>query len=139
MTRCGRKRGSSLIEFALVALLFCFLLLAFIELGRMFLVYNSVANAAKAGVRYAIVHGDRGTGICGAVTGLPADIEGVVKAFASSAPLDVNQLTITVSYTPGNCRGSLVDVAVVYPYDPLVGYFPLQVNLGSTSEGVMAF
>lgn len=137
--RLACRRGSTLIEFAMVALLFCLLLMAFVEFGRMLLVYNSVANAAKAGVRYAIVHGDRGAGGCGAVTGNPADVEAAVKAYARSAPLYADLLTITVSYIPNNCRGSLVDIKVAYLYDPLVGYFPLRVNLSSVSEGVMAF
>ncbi len=58
--RRDNSRGAALVEFGLVALLFFMLLVVFIDLGMMFLVYNSVANAARAGVRYAIVNGDRG-------------------------------------------------------------------------------
>ncbi len=60
-SRKVRGHGASLIEFALVALLLCLLLLVFVDLGRLFLVYNSVANCSRAGVRYAIVHGSSRT------------------------------------------------------------------------------
>ena len=30
-------------------------------------------------------------------------------------------------------------VAMIYPYDPLTSYFPLQVRLGSISQGVIVF
>jgi hypothetical protein len=42
---------------AVVALMTVIMLLFVVEMGRMVLVYTTVANAARAGVRYAIVHG----------------------------------------------------------------------------------
>lgn len=141
-----RERGTTLIEFALVALLCCLLLLAFVEFGRMILVYTTVANSARTGARYAITHG--GTRNAGA-TGMdapcgpgnnPPNVVTVVKNFASAGLLDTSRLTINVTYTSGsNAPGSKVDVKVVYPYDPLSGYFPLRVRLGSISEGVITF
>ena len=94
----GRERGSTLIEFALVGLLFLILLLSFVEFGRMLLVYNSVANAARAGVRYAIVNGDAG----GTRTGLgpdpnPQAVYDVVRQYATSAPLTGSRLAKTCS------------------------------------------
>ena len=35
----------------------CIVTLSVVEMGRMVLVYNTVANAAGTGARYAIVHG----------------------------------------------------------------------------------
>lgn len=143
MTSSGRERGSSLIEFALMALLFCFLLMAFIELGRMLLVYNSVTNAAKAGARYAIVHGCITSSKCPPDWSGPGNtgtVEAEVTRFASSAPLDTTRLTVTVTYPSGvNTIGYPVNVRVVYAYDPLVTFFPLGVNLGGLSQGVIGF
>jgi Flp pilus assembly protein TadG len=152
-SRKVRGQGASLIEFALVALLLCLLLLVFVDLGRLFLVYNSVANCSRAGVRYAIVHGSTRTAVAApngpSGPGNTNNVSDVVNNFAKASPLDVNRLTITVTY-PGpptgapacaalNAPGCRVRVKVVYPYDPLMGYFPLSFNLGSTSEGVIAF
>ena len=44
-----------------MAVLTVIMLLFVVEMGRMLLVYTTVANAARAGVRYAIVHGSTRT------------------------------------------------------------------------------
>jgi Flp pilus assembly protein TadG len=46
-----------MVEFSVVALLTAITLLFVVEIGRTVLVYTTVANAARAGVRYAVVHG----------------------------------------------------------------------------------
>ncbi|MGI8959729.1 MAG: TadE/TadG family type IV pilus assembly protein [Bryobacteraceae bacterium] len=135
-TRCrirclGDSRGQSLIEFSLCAFLLVMLLLGVVEIGRMILVYTTVANAAKAGVRYAEVHG-----INSAATN--SDVQTVVRNYLSAAPLTATSATITPSGV-GGAVGTMVTVTVVYPYDPLSTYFPLSVNLGSSSQGVITF
>jgi Flp pilus assembly protein TadG len=138
-------RGSSLLEFALIAVVFILVLLGVVEMGRMVLVYTTVANAARAGARYAIVHGgDRtGTGADGpSGPGNISQVQTVVKNFASAGLLTTGNLTISVIYPNGaNAVGSPVSVTVTYPYDPLVPFFdPLLSNtLGSTSQGVITF
>lgn len=143
MTSAGRnlekrlERGAGMIEFAVVALLCTLLLLAFVEFGRMLLVYNAVANAAREGVRYATVNGNGGGTRAGSTV---EEVESVVRNFAATSPLNRDALSITVTYPDGsNSAGARVDVTVVYPYDPIVGYFPLQVNLASTSRGVITY
>lgn len=143
--RWRQDEGSSLIEFSLIAFMFVILLLGVVEMGRMVLVYTTVANAARAGARYAIVHGaDRtGTGADGpSGPGSTTQVQTVVQNFASAGLLDTSQLTITVTYPNGNNNpGSNVNVSVTYPYDPLVRYFNamLGVTMGSTSQGVITF
>ena len=146
--RKARERGATLVEFALVALLLCLLLLVFVDFGRMLLVYNSVNNSARAGVRYAIVNGDGGGFRPGSGPAAnPADVIAVVIKFADSAPLDPTLLdpalhpgAVTVTYLEGsNSIGSLVEVRVTYPYDPLLGYFPLNFTLRGRSQGRIAF
>lgn len=158
----GRRRGtrgSTLIEFALVALLLCFLLLVFVDFARLMLVYNGISDAARSGVRYAIVHGknrDGGAGIDGASgpTDDPYWVVHVVKNYASSAPLDESRLVVKVRYPAdiysrcstssdvgggSNAVGWLVRVKVEYPFDPFLGYFPLGFTLRACSQGIMAF
>ncbi|HTF63614.1 MAG TPA: TadE/TadG family type IV pilus assembly protein [Edaphobacter sp.] len=142
--------GSNLIEFSLIALMFFIVMLGVVEMGRMVLVYTTVANAARAGARYAIVHGGNRTG-SGATgpsgPGSPTvcicpQVKTVVQNFASAGLVTVSNLTVTVAYPNGvNTAGSPVNVTVTYPYDPLVTYFNslLNVTLGSTSEGVITF
>jgi Flp pilus assembly protein TadG len=135
-TRCripclGDSRGQSLVEFALCAFLLVMLLLGVVEIGRMILVYTTVANAAKAGVRYAEVHGANSP-----ITN--ANVQTVVRNYLGAAPLTATNATITPSGV-GGAIGTMVTVTVVYPYDPLSTYFPLSVNLGSSSQGVITF
>lgn len=52
-----RGRGQALLEFALVAPIFFFILFAILEFGRAVYVTQVLNNAAREGARYAIVHG----------------------------------------------------------------------------------
>lgn len=138
----SRRRGSSIVEFSLVAVEMMIVLLALIEFGRMVLVSTSVANSARAGIRYAIVHGATRTGSGvdgpsgpGAITNITANI----KNYASAGLLSTSRLDININYLDGNnVPGSRIQVTVRYPYDPLT-LLPLGVNLGSTATGVIAF
>jgi len=137
-------RGQTLVEFSLVAFLCMVLLLSIVEISRMALVYTTVANAARAGARYSIVHGGTrtGSGVDGSSGPAqnPGQVLTVIKNFASAGLLTTSNLIITVDY-PGasNAPGQPVSVTVIYPYDPLTTYFPLRVRLGSVSRGVIAF
>jgi Flp pilus assembly protein TadG len=143
--RWKTEQGSAIIEFSIIAFIFIITLLSVVEMARMVLVYTTLANAARVGARYAIVHGgDRtGTGADGpSGPGSTTQVESVVKDFASVGLLTVSSLTVTVSYPNGNNKaGSAVSVTVTYPYDPLLTYFNaiLGDTLGSTSEGVIVF
>ncbi len=137
--------GQSLIEFSLVCCMLCLIILGVLEVGRMVLVYTTVANAARAGARYATAHGSSRT-VGAALTNAsgpaanPAQVLTVIKNFASAGPLRASRLIITVSY-PGasNAPGQLVTISVIYPYDPLTTYLPWTVRLGSTTQGVITF
>jgi len=141
---CG-QRGSTLIEFSLCAFMLMMLTFATIEFGRMALVYTTVANSARAGARYAIVHGGKrtGSGVNGpSGAGNTTQVVTVVKNFASAGLLNLNTLTVTVTYPdiyPENDPGKRVNVTVVYPYDPFTTFLPLRFNLGSTSQGIIVF
>jgi Flp pilus assembly protein TadG len=134
----GDNRGQSLVEFSLVAFLSVMLLLGTFEMCRMVLVYTTVANAARAGARYAIVHGsDAAT--------TSTVIQGQVENYLAAAPMQttIPPLTIAVSYPDtGNCTdpGCHVNVTVTYPYDPFISYFfPATINLSSTTQGVITY
>jgi Flp pilus assembly protein TadG len=139
------EEGSNLVEFTLVSVMFIIVMLSIVEIGRMVLVYTTMANAARAGARYAIVHGGERTG-AGANgpsgPGSTTQVETVVKNFASAGLLDTSLKSISVTYPNGlNTAGSPVMVTVSYTYDPLIAYFNtiLGTTLGSTSEGVITF
>jgi Flp pilus assembly protein TadG len=121
------------------------MLLFVVEMGRMLLVYTTVANAARAGVRYATVHGNsRPVGLtvdsASGPASNPPQVLTVVKNFASAGLLTTSRLVVNVTY-PGasNAPGQFVNITVVYPYDPLTTYFSKTLRLGSATQGVILF
>ena len=73
------ERGTTVAEFAMVALLFFTLIFGIIEFGRMLFTHNSLADATRRGARYAVLH----------PSSKEADVKNVVvygdKAFAAGS------------------------------------------------------
>ena len=139
------RAGQTMVEFSVVAVLTAVMLLFVVEIGRTVLVYTTVANAARAGVRYASVHGSsRSAGATvDSASGPgndPAQVVTVVKNFASAGLLTTSRLVVHVTYPGGsNAPGQYVTVSAVYPYDPLTTYFSKTLRLGSASQGIIVF
>ena len=142
------EAGDTMVEFSLVAVMFIVVLLGVVEMGRMLLVYTTLAQSARAGARYAIVHGADRSGLQGSGPNGPSgttdssQVTTTVNNFASAGPLNPSKLIVTVTYPGGTSTvGSAVDVQVSYTYDPLVTYYNplLSVTLSSTSEGIIVF
>jgi Flp pilus assembly protein TadG len=122
------------------------LLLSVVEISRMVLVYTTVANAARAGARYAVVHGSFSLASA-------SDVQTVVTNFLSAAPMNTAAPGLTINVTCStdgttfaactttNAKpGNFVSVSVSYPYDPFVHYFPWgTINLASTTQEAIAF
>jgi Flp pilus assembly protein TadG len=123
------ERGSSLVEFSLVAFMLLMIIFGVVEISRMVLIYTDVANAAREGTRYVSVHGSDST----------SDIQNVVKNALSAGPINPANATVTpsINSTPG--QPSTITITVAYHYDPLTTYFPLSVTLSSKSEGVIVY
>jgi Flp pilus assembly protein TadG len=144
------EQGSGMVEFSLIAVMFVMLLLGVVEMGRLILAYTTIAQAAKAGARYAIVHGNFRTGSGATGPSGPTDysqIQTVVQNFASAGSVQTSSLTTTVTYPDASCPyppngpGCSVQVKVTYPFSPMLGYFnpALSMTLSSTSNGVITF
>ena len=140
--RKSSQRGATLIEFALVAFLLMMVIFACFEFNRMVLVYTTLANASRAGVRYAIVHGSDRTVTPGtdpaSGPGNTANVVTKVKQFASMGTLNTSNLSVVVDYPVNNKPGSLVKVSLSYPYNPFI-VLPLNVNITSATQGIIVF
>jgi Flp pilus assembly protein TadG len=111
--------GNASIEFAIVLPAFLLLLYGVIELAHYGYVRLALSDAARQGVRYAMVRG----GASGAAA-TADDVTSHVRA--GIALLDPTQVTVTPSFTPDNQPGSLVTVQVSYDYTPfLTGGFAI--------------
>jgi Flp pilus assembly protein TadG len=141
------------VEFALTVVFLMLLIVAFVELVMMLHTYNVIADSAKEGVRYAIVHGAGNTGAsgptcpgtCAAISGAAGT--GVVKTYAQYSLHDTTSMTVTVDYNPGGNNGAtacnkspcLVRVTVSYPYQPFFGLGWPTVTVKAASQGRIVF
>ena len=107
--RAQARRGSTLVESAVVAAVFLLLLAGIMELSRLGFAYNAVSFAAQRAARYAAV---RGTGSGHAASA--ADIQAAAMAY--TAALDNTKVTVTTLWTPDNHPGSTVQVNVAYSF-----------------------
>ena len=137
-SRRSAARGSTAIEFVILALTLLVVLFTGIEIDRMVFVYTNLADGAKAGVRYAIVRGS--TRPSGASTpGDPSPVVDMVKYYATA--IDPTKLSVSVNYLDANNNpGSRVQVLVSYTYDPWTGFpFLSGVTLRANSQGRIAY
>jgi Flp pilus assembly protein TadG len=147
------QAGQAAVEFALIIVFLMLLIVGFVELIMMLHTYNVIADSAKEGVRYAIVHGAANTAgsgptcpaTCGAIAGAAGT--GVVKTYAQYSLHDTTAMTVTVDYNPGGNNGAtacnkspcLVRVTVSYPYQPFFGLGWPTVNVNAAAQGRILF
>ena len=116
--------GSVLIETALSLMLIMTVVLGIIECCMMVYSYSVYADAARQGVRYAIVHGTASSSCSGPSSGCAdsagANVAALVKSYASSYTAPVAGLTVLATYPDhSSAAPSRVMVTVTYTYIPL--------------------
>lgn len=106
-------RGQALTEFALVAPIFLALLFAIFDFGRVIWATNSLANAAREGARFAVVHGASKSTACPVGPTLP---ERQVPAPSSTCPhpSPSDQMVKDVVLAHAVAGGAPISVAVCY-------------------------
>jgi Flp pilus assembly protein TadG len=123
------------VEFSIAAFLLVFVLLAALEFDRMLLVYSSLCNATKMGVRYAIVHGNDSSSVASV-----SDVQNQVKTYLAGMDTTSTHLTVNVSFPSGQDAGNVVTVTAQYTYDPWVIRLPVSgVRLSSRSQGIITW
>jgi Flp pilus assembly protein TadG len=114
------QRGATLVEFSIAATVFLASMFAVVEFGRLLWVHNALADAARRGARYAVVHSAADT----------ASVKNVVvygNPEGSGDPL-VNNLTtsnVGVVYSSFQVNRGTVSVSITnYQFQfvvPLIG------------------
>lgn len=147
--RLRNQRGSTLMELPLALIWVFTVMFALTESGRLVLAYTTLCDAARAGTRYAIVHGSYRTGACtsAALDGKagpsddPACVISVVQNVATAAGLSAASLGVQVRYPDAkNDIGARVTVKVSYPFASVLPLIkPFSVTIGSTSEGIICY
>lgn len=147
----SRPKGQALVEFALTVVFVMLLILAFLEMIVLIYTYNVLADAAKEGVRYAVVHGTGvGKANCsgpggGSVTCTDSAANNVVTAvknYAAASFHDSSAIAngVTVTYQDSSSAApSRVRVTVAYPYQPFFGLGWPSVTVNAAGEGRIVF
>jgi len=141
-----RQAGQAAAEFALVIVFLMMFLLGFIEITALLYTYSVLADSAKEGVRYGVVHGTLSTTCNGpGVAGVPCDggaagVKAAVSTYATGSLNNTAGMTVTPTYPDGTSKpSSRVRVVVSYPYQPLFGLGWPTVTVNAASEGRIAF
>jgi len=116
------RRGTALIEFAVIAPIFFVLVLGIVEFGRLMMVQEILVNAARVGARQAILYGST-----------DSQIQTTITNYMSAANISGYTATISpdLSTNPGSGTAITVTVSVPTSQVSWTGGFP--VNLLSTT------
>lgn len=126
------ERGQSLVELAITFMVLLLLLSVAVDLGRLFLSYIAVREAAQEGAVYGSIN--------------PDDIQEIEQRVrtSSSNPVDLEDTSlveVSQSAPDGRCAGNTINVSVVYHFQitmPLVSAiigtnaFPLSLTASAT-------
>jgi Flp pilus assembly protein TadG len=117
-------------EFAAVATGLFLLMFGLMSLGSAVYAYNTVSNATREAVRYAIVHSP--TSPDPAST---SEIQQVAIDYAVGLPLTADDITVTWPSDSANSKKTDAQVQVSYPYQISIPFMsPITVTLTSTSR-----
>lgn len=137
--------GSMLLEFSLsIWTLFLVIFLIF-EFSMMVYTYSVLGNAAREGVRYAIVHGSNSAVCSGPGSGcsdsMGSNVSAVVSSYAALSFHDISGMTVTPVWPDGTATpSSRVLVTISYPYIAYLtipGFRPPSMQV--TAEGRIVF
>jgi len=132
------ERGQAIIEFALVVGFLVILLVSILEMSLFLYTYATLTDAAKEGVRYAVVHGSSATS-----QSEPGSTQSVVNAVQTYTAVSLHTIPNTdvqVNYLDdNNSPGSRVQVSVNYPFQPLFLVNWASVTISATSVGRIQF
>jgi Flp pilus assembly protein TadG len=126
--RDNRRRGSSLVETALVTIPFFTLILGIIACAYLVFTYESVTFGAQQGARWASVRGST-SGMAATDASVQAYVTGQTPGLAPGA------LHVQTTWSPDNKPGGTVTVQVTYTAVPLSTLsLPKKLTLSSSSS-----
>lgn len=119
----GSEEGSLVVETALSLLLVIPMVFWLFEMCMLTYTYSVLGDAARQGVRYAIVHGTNSSNCSGPSSGCAdasgANVTAVVQSAAAYSFHDLSQMTVQVTYPDGSSAPpSRVNVTIDYSYVP---------------------
>jgi Flp pilus assembly protein TadG len=134
MRRVGNERGQTLLEYTVVILTVLTVIFGVFETARLMLTYTTLAEAARAGARYAIVHGADCTGAC-----VPDNGALTAQNVAGAAGITLDSYTAGPNPPARSVPGTLLTVTVTYTFVPVTPLVALGIRLSSTTESMIVY
>jgi Flp pilus assembly protein TadG len=126
--RVTSERGSALVEGAFFLTIVLLMIFGMIQFSYVVFGYNAVVYSARAGTRYAAVHGSSSPSPCSAAT-VQTQVLNQLPGVPASA------VTVTTTWSPDNKPGSTVRVTVSANFSPMASLVMKQgVTLSSSSQ-----
>lgn len=122
---CSSDHGGSLPEFAFSALTLILVVFAVFEFSMLLYTYTVLGEAAREGIRYAVVHGTDSATCSGPSTGCGDstgnNIKSVVTNYAAESFHDTSAMVVTPSWPDSSSQpGQRVRVQITYTYIPYI-------------------
>lgn len=138
-----REGGQSVVEFALIVPLILLLFFGAIDMGRAVFAYNTLAQAARAGNRVAIVDQTESVvkaRVIGSATTLGLSNSSVDVCYKTAMSTQRNCASLSTDNCPQSTRSigclAIVTARTTYrPMTPIIGQLFSTVTLSSTSVG----
>ncbi len=137
-------RGSLVIETALALMLAFPVIFVVFEICMFTYTLSVLGDAARTGVRYAIVHGTDSSNCSGPSSGCAdsgaANVQSAVEQDAANTLHDMSAMTVSVSYPDASSAPpSRVIVAIHYTYVPYLNLPGLAQAMSATAEGRIVY
>ena len=138
-----KRRGQSLVEFALVLPLLVLIVFGVLDLGRAFYALITITNAAREGARYGITNLDLSHGMSLGERDLI--ISGTKDEIANTDfAIDKTKLVVNPTCDPDPCApGGALKVTVTYPFNSIINtvffgvLFPSNIDMIRSIEMVI--
>jgi len=121
--RRSRKRGAAIIEFAVVCPLLCAILFGIIEYGHLFLVQQTLTNAAREGCRMVVLQTS---------TSPYSDATARIGQILDAVGIEEDEYSLTISDADTNGQMS-IEISVAYDDVTITGALPTKF-LGGTGD-----
>jgi Flp pilus assembly protein TadG len=143
----NNRAGQAQIEFLLSILFAIVVFVSIVEMILLMYTYTVLADAAKEGVRYAIVHGCSlaaascsGTCTPACTDTAGANVTAYARNYLGASLHDPTAMTVNVSYPDSSSLPTnRVRVTVTYPYQPFFGLPWPTVTVRAAAEGRIFF
>ena len=134
LRKSGNERGSTLLEFAIGASVFCVAMFGVIEYGRVMWTHNALSDAARRGARYAVNHA---TGDAAAVKNVV--VYGTPEGGGQPVVANLTTANVQVQYSNFGLGAGTVSVSITgYQFQfvvPIIGTTINMPNYSTTLTG----